>query len=130
MLLLIYHLSVYIYCLNLVRRLHNYRGGKSNDRFSICKDEIHVACGFLGFPLLFFFPLLVVVGTLCKGKRKEVKVIDRNMFPGLILQREGTESEKKECISVFYIVQYIKEERRKKIFGGTWNAGRSQQLQA
>lgn len=63
-------IGVYIYCLNLVRRLHNYSGGKPNDRFSICKDEIHVACGFLGFPLLFFFSLLVVVGTLCRGKKK------------------------------------------------------------
>lgn len=34
---------------------------------------------------------------------------------------------KKRVISVFYIVQYIKEERRKKIFGGTRNAGRPQE---
>lgn len=91
--------------------------------FQFVRMKFTLPVVFLDFHC-YFFSLLVVVGTLCKGKRKEVKVIDRNMFPGLILQREGTESEKKECISVFYIVQYIKEERRKKIFGGTRNAGR------
>lgn len=59
----------------------------------------------------------MVVGTLCKGKRKEVKVIDRNMFPGLILQREGTESENN--IAVFYILQYsiLKRKGERKYLG-------------